>query len=159
MNCCYVVKFHQNPHIVRGIKQNEIVGGVLLGLQVVSLSAITFFTYSNICQLWRILLSYLFLIFVLSLPWKLISITFQSHLLEEINFYYRAFLLSLFCCTHFLETLIKSKILKFTLEKSTEESSSSPICINSLYAYEITPKGRSSQWPIKVTVGACHSNL
>ena len=37
-----------------------------------------------------------------------------------------------------LETLIKSNILKFTLEKSTEESSSSPICINSLYAYEVT---------------------
>ena len=37
-----------------GIKQNEIVGRVHLGLQVVSLSAFTFLTYSNICQLWRI---------------------------------------------------------------------------------------------------------
>ena len=83
MNCCYVVKFHQNPHIVRGIKQNEIVGGVLLGLQVVSLSAITFFTYSNICKLLRILLRYLFLIFVFYLPRKLISISLQSHLLQK----------------------------------------------------------------------------
>ena len=74
MNCWCVVKFHQNPYI-HSIKQNEIVGRVLLGLQVVSLSAITFFTNSNICQLWRILLRYLFLIFVSSLPWKLISIT------------------------------------------------------------------------------------
>ena len=91
-------------------------------MQVVSLSAIAFFTYSNICQLWRILLSYLFLIFVLSLPRKLISITFQSHLLQEINFYSRAFLLSLFCCKHFLETLIKSKILKFTLENRLKKA-------------------------------------
>ena len=51
------------------------VGRVLLDSQVVSLLAIAFFTYSNICQLWRILLRYLFLIFVSSLPWKLISIT------------------------------------------------------------------------------------
>ena len=37
-----------------GIKQKEIVGRVHLGLQVVSSSAFTFFTYSNICHLWRI---------------------------------------------------------------------------------------------------------
>ena len=58
-----------------GNKQNEIVGRVLFNSQVVSLSAITFFTNSNISQLWRILLRYVFLIFVLSLPSKFISIT------------------------------------------------------------------------------------
>ena len=68
--------------ISHGIKQKEIVGRVFLGSQVVSLTAITFFTYSNICQLWRILLHYLFLIFVLTIPWKLISITLKSHLLQ-----------------------------------------------------------------------------
>ena len=82
-----------------------------------------------------------------------------SHLLQEIKFSLQGLIIVLILLKKLLETLVKSKILKFTLEKSTEESSSSPICINSLYAYEITPKGRSSQWPIKVTVGACHSNL
>ena len=37
-----------------GIKQNEIVGRVHSGLQVVSSSAFTFLTFSNIYQLWRI---------------------------------------------------------------------------------------------------------
>ena len=64
------------------IKQNQIVGRVLSDSQVISLLAIAFFTYSNICQLWRILLRYLFLIFVSSLPSKLISITLQSHFLQ-----------------------------------------------------------------------------
>ena len=41
--------------ISHGIKQNEIVGRVLLSSQVISLSAITFFTYSNIFRLWRML--------------------------------------------------------------------------------------------------------
>ena len=58
MNCCCVVKLIRIPTSY-SIKQNEIVGGVLLGLQVVSLSAITFFTNSNICQLWRILIRFI----------------------------------------------------------------------------------------------------
>ena len=75
MNCCCVeIKVMRIPTSY-GNKQNEIVGRVLLNSQVVSLSAITFFTNSNICQLWRILLRYVFLIFVLSLPSKFISIT------------------------------------------------------------------------------------
>ena len=56
-----------------------------------SLSATTFFTYSNIYQLWRILLRHLLLIFVSSLPRKLISITLQSHLFY---FHNRTLLLS-----------------------------------------------------------------
>ena len=104
MNCCYVVKFHQNPHIVRGIKQNEIVGGVLLGLQVVSLSAITFFTYSNICKLLRILLRYLFLIFVLYLPRKLISISLQSHLLQN----NKTLLIGPYYCSHSVEKIVEN---------------------------------------------------
>ena len=35
--------------ITYGIRQNEIVGRVLLGSRVISLSAITFFTNSNVC--------------------------------------------------------------------------------------------------------------
>ena len=69
----WVAYYFTNIKVIRipishRIKQKEIVGRVFLGSQVVSLTAITFFTYSNICQLWRILLHYLFLIFVLTIP-------------------------------------------------------------------------------------------
>ena len=66
-----------------------------------------------------------------------------SHLLQVIKFSLQGLIIVLILLKKLLETLIKSKILKFTLEKSKEESSSSPICINSLYACEITLKGRA----------------
>ena len=84
MNFCCVEKPAESRYR-RVLKKNEIVGRVLLGSQFISLLAITLFTYSNFCQLWRILLHKLFLIFTLSLPWKLISITLQSNLLQKWN--------------------------------------------------------------------------
>ena len=39
--------------------------------------------------------------------------------------------------TNIIKRLTKSKILKFTLDNQAEESSSWPVCINSLYAYEV----------------------
>ena len=84
LNCCWIavgLKCHQNPNIVRyWTKRNlwsssfRFASSFFIGYHILHqfkhLS-----TLENITTL-------CFLIFVLSLPWKLISITLQSHLLK-----------------------------------------------------------------------------
>ena len=61
------------------IKQNEIVGRILSGSQVISLCHHIVNLFKHLSILENIILRYLFLIFVLSLHWQLNSITLQSH--------------------------------------------------------------------------------
>ena len=61
------------------IKQNEIVGRILSGSQVISLCHHIVNLFKHLSILENIILRYLFLIFILSLHWQLNSITLQSH--------------------------------------------------------------------------------